>query len=62
MKLPPAKLHVKGKYDVAVFIREATGGTLEFTSTVPLDRDHPIVRHACEALAAALKIDAEDIR
>lgn len=61
MKLPAAKDHVEGSYQVAVFIRRPKGDSIAFTSTGPLSPDDPIVKAAREAIAAALRIDAEDV-
>jgi hypothetical protein len=60
MRIPRAKDHVAGKYQVAVFVRTPDGSTASFSSTHPLEPDHPIVVHANRAVAAALGIRVKE--
>lgn len=62
MKIPLKKDHVEGKYQVAMFIRLADGGTMEFTSKRPLDINDPLTLSIRCAFAQALNIDPEDIK
>lgn len=62
LKMPSAKDHRSGKYDVVVAVRMGDGSEVAYTSTSSLDADHPIVRHARESLAAAFGVDARNVR
>lgn len=61
MKTPRSKDHVIGTYQVSIFIRRSAGDSIEFASTRPLERDHPIVVVARKALATALNISWKDV-